>query len=109
MLATALGTLDTDTAKLLAEFTEAGLVGTRGLSLWRNLMTAYAYPHVSQWRAQALAQGRAQAIVHILDKRHILLTPEDRQRILSCADMPTLDLWLDRALTASSAEEFFPE
>jgi hypothetical protein len=72
-------------------------------------MTTYAYPHVFRWCTQALAQGHAQAIVHILDKRHILLTPEDRQGILGCTDMPTPGLWLDRGLTASSAEGFLAE
>jgi hypothetical protein len=115
VLATALGTLDTDTATLLAELTEAGLAGTGGLPIWRHLMTTSTYPYVSELRAQGRAEGRtegraqgkAESIAGILDRRHIALTSSERQDILSCTDPETLGTWFDLSFTATTAAELF--
>jgi hypothetical protein len=107
VLATALGTLDTNTATLLAELTEAGLTGTGGLPIWRHLMTTSTYPYVSELRAQGRAEGKAESIAGILDRRHIALTGSERQDILSCTDPETLGAWFDLSLTVTTAAELF--
>jgi hypothetical protein len=107
VLASALGTLDTDTATLLAELTEAGLAGTGGLPIWRHLMTIQPYPYVSELRAQGRAQGKAEAIAGILDRRHIALTGSERQDILGCTDPETLDVWFDLSFTVITAAGLF--
>jgi hypothetical protein len=117
VLSAALGTLDVETAKLLAELTEAGLAGSGGLLIWRNLMTTTAYPYVSQLRAQGQAEGReegreegrAQVIADVLDQRKISLTAQERQHILDCTDAAVLDLWVSRMLTVTTAAELFAE
>lgn len=94
---------DEETGSLLAEFTEAGLGDTKGRTIWRKLMATSTYPFVSELRSQGreegVAEGRAQDIERLLDKRGIAMTPADRERISSCRDGKTLDTWLDRVLT----------
>jgi hypothetical protein len=134
-LAAALGTIDAETASLLAEFTEAGLGSTDGVTIWRGLMATQTYPYVSHLRSQGReegrqeglaegrsegraegrsegrAEGRAEAraadIVRLLDKRGIEMAPADRELVLACRDAETLDVWLDRVLTISRISELF--
>jgi hypothetical protein len=40
-----------------------------------------------------------------LARRGIELRPEDSARIDACADLPTLERWLEEAAVAGSAEE----
>jgi hypothetical protein len=97
-LAAALGTIDADTAALLAQFTEAGLGDGDGESIWRGLMMTQTYPYTTRLRTQlveeGLAQGLAQAVVQVLDSRGIVMEPADRERILSrIADITELFAW----------------
>jgi hypothetical protein len=109
-LAGALATADKETGSLLAEFTEAGLgKNTKGRTIWRNLMATRTYPYVSELRSQGRAEGRAQDIERLLDKRGIAMTTADRERITSCRDSETLDVWLDRLLTVSTISELFAD
>jgi hypothetical protein len=55
-----------------------------------------------------MAEGEARSIVRVLERRGLSVSPEQRERILACADIATLDRWLNAAVTASSAEELFP-
>ncbi len=130
-LAAALDTIDTETATVLAEFTEAGLDGTTGQQIWRALMAIKTFPYVSELRSQGREEGRqeglqegrqeglqegrqagrqagqAEAILRILDKRGIAVADASRQRIEACSDMDTLGTWLDRSLTATDVSELF--
>jgi hypothetical protein len=58
--------------------------------------------------AQGEAKGEARAILRILERRGVSISAELRDRILGCSDLATLEGWLDKALTAASAEELFP-
>ncbi|WP_369196782.1 hypothetical protein [Streptomyces djakartensis] len=55
------------------------------------------------------AEGTAQSILRVLQKRGVPLTPDDRERITSCTDLDTLTRWFDRSLTATGAQEVFSE
>jgi len=55
------------------------------------------------------AQGEANALLAILQTKGLLLTEEQRQRIVSCSDVEQLDAWVRRAVTATSVEELFTE
>jgi hypothetical protein len=57
--------------------------------------------------AQGEAKGEARAVLRVLERRGISVSAEVRERILACPDVPTLEGWLDRALTAVRAEELF--
>jgi hypothetical protein len=114
-LADALLTIDAETAALLTEITEVGLGNTAGQQKWRELMATYLPPFVSEFRLEGirqgreegLAEGRAEAILRILDRRGIVVDDDARQTITSCADLDTLDTWLDRSLTATQVSELF--
>jgi len=118
-LAGALTTIDRDTALLLTEITEAGLGNTAGQQKWRELMTTYLPPFVSEFRRQGIEEGRAEgqaegkaegqanAVLRILDRREVTVDDDSRARILSCADLDTLGTWLDRSLTVAQVSELF--
>jgi predicted transposase/invertase (TIGR01784 family) len=55
----------------------------------------------AKWRAE----GRANAVLAVLTARGLVVPDAIRARILSCTDIPTLDAWIARAATASSATE----
>lgn len=55
--------------------------------------------------AQGEAQGEANALLRILERRGIAVPDEARDRILACTDTALLDTWIDRAVAASSVEE----
>ena len=56
-------------------------------------------------RTEGKAQGKAEAVLSIFEARGIEVSNEDRRRILSCTDLPTLDRWLRRVVTAGSVVE----
>ncbi|MFM9448379.1 hypothetical protein [Streptomyces acidiscabies] len=60
-------------------------------------------------REEGRAQGQARSILRLLDGRGVPLSEADRERIESCADLTVLDRWLDRAITATTADEVFAE
>jgi hypothetical protein len=57
--------------------------------------------------AKGEAKGKAQAVLLVLDGRAVPLSPEQRERILACEDEATVNGWLKRAATVSSAEQLF--
>ena len=54
---------------------------------------------------QGLIRGRAEGILRILSARRVHVDEEARQRILTCADMATLDRWFDRSLNAATLSD----
>ncbi|MGQ4488899.1 hypothetical protein ACN6LM_006486 [Streptomyces sp. SAS_281] len=58
-------------------------------------------------RDEGRAEGRAEGLLLLLGVRGIGLTDADRAKIAACADPQLLHAWLQRAATASSAEEVF--
>jgi hypothetical protein len=65
----------------------------------------FAKRYVAQGRVEGRTEGRADSILRVLEARGIAVSAEHRARILSCTDMPTLDAWLARAVSAASADE----
>ena len=49
--------------------------------------------------------GERAALRRVLARRELSLSPEDEARIEACADLATLERWLDQAVVASSAAE----
>jgi hypothetical protein len=60
-----------------------------------------------QLREEGRAEGRAESLLRIVDRRGIALSGEQRDRVLACADIDQLDRWFDRAITAATAAEIF--
>lgn len=122
-LAAALNTVDPDTAAIFAEFTEVGLGNTRARQIWRELMTTLSYFFQSEAAQQVREEGReegleegreegraeaqAAAVLMVLERRGLAVSPATRARITACTDLATLTDWLDRAWSADAAAELF--
>jgi len=61
----------------------------------------------SAFSQQLRAEGRAEAVLRVLDKRGVALSEDQRARVAGCTDLDQLDEWLDRAVTATRAAEVF--
>jgi predicted transposase YdaD len=55
--------------------------------------------------AKGKAEGKAEALVMILKQRGLAMTDEQQQQLVTCTDLPTLDRWLERALSVTSLDE----
>jgi hypothetical protein len=55
--------------------------------------------------ARGQAEAKADVVLRILDRNEITVPADARERITSCTDLDTLDLWIDRALGATSIKE----
>ena len=51
------------------------------------------------------ARGEARTLLRMLEKRGIAVDDAARARITGCTDIPQLDRWVDRAMTATSLHE----
>ncbi|WP_439082530.1 hypothetical protein [Streptomyces sp. WL006] len=114
-LAKALRDMDADAAAVFAEFTEAGLGATPAREIWRNLMGTglshfrgfVAESFRDEGRVEGRLEGRAEDILRILDLRGVPVPEAARQRVSACTDLAVLDVWLERAVTAPSADAVF--
>lgn len=60
-----------------------------------------------QIREQGKTEGRAQAILELLEGRGVAVSQEQREKILACVELDTLRQWLLRAASAKTVEEVF--
>ncbi|GAB3279292.1 hypothetical protein GCM10027589_05740 [Actinocorallia lasiicapitis] len=107
VLMDSLGTIDTETAITIAEYTEAGLQKAPALSLWKALLSTSTHPFKSSLRLEAEAAGEAKALLIVLKGRKICVTDEIRDRILACTDSAVLETWLERAGHVTKIEQLF--
>lgn len=110
-LASALKTLDEDTASVFVELTELGLGSAPAARTWRELMAvdlSFFRSETSQrLRAEGRAEGRAEDIVLLLEQRGVPVAEEARRRISECREPDVLEAWFTRAVTATSTEAVF--
>jgi hypothetical protein len=114
-LASALETIDPEQAMVYLELTELGLGTTPAAQIWRDLMKtdlSFFRSETSQrLRAEGHEEGReeglAAGVLLVLEKRGIDVPEDVRQRVTHCADPGTIDVWYERALTATTAEDLF--
>jgi hypothetical protein len=64
---------------------------------------------IAEGEAKGEAKGKAEAILKLLDARHLVPSGEQRQQVTSCTDALQLDRWFDRAITAGTAAEVFAD
>ncbi|WP_394831120.1 hypothetical protein LVJ94_31875 [Pendulispora rubella] len=55
--------------------------------------------------AEAEAKAEARAVLTVLSTRKLPVSDDVRAKILACTDLAVLERWLQRAVTASNAEE----
>jgi hypothetical protein len=53
------------------------------------------------------ARAKGEDVLMIMDARDLKTSEAQREQVMASTDLGQLDLWLDRALTADSAEEVF--
>lgn len=110
-LASALTTIDEETASSLSEFTEIGLGETPSAEIWKAMMATRTYPFVSQTRLRGREEGRAEglaaAIFKVFDRRGIKVDDDSRQRIETCTDSDALEAWLDQSFVVAKASDLF--
>ncbi|KUN11780.1 RpnC/YadD family protein [Streptomyces canus] len=95
------------------EYVEIGLGDGPARDLWRQLMAVYTpkFPDsiVAEYWNKGRANGRAEDILRLLDRRGIEIPDAVRERVKDCTDLDVLSVWFDRSLTVASAEELFVE
>ena len=77
------------------------------------LMRSYAEEIIERRYQQGFAQGReegrllgfAESLLQVLTVRGVHVDDASRERIRSCSDAALLELWLDRAIHATSLSE----
>jgi hypothetical protein len=55
--------------------------------------------------ARGRAQGEAQAILTLLDGRGVAVPDDVCDQVLECTDTSLLDIWLRRAITATTVDD----
>jgi hypothetical protein len=67
--------------------------------------TEYLDKGRAEGEAKGRAEGEAEAVLRVLRARGLQVTADQEARIRACSDLPTLESWLDRAVTVTSADE----
>ncbi len=114
-LASALASADPESNAYYSELLEIGLGNTPAREIWRKLMPRTFFPGrgtlIEQTWMEGEAQGRllerAETVLLVLEKRGIDVSPEIRERVMSCTYFDELGYWVDRAFTVAKAEEIF--
>jgi hypothetical protein len=74
-------------------------------TLAEELMGSLAEKYIEKGRVEGRVEGRAEDVLRILTLRGVSVDSKARQRILSCTDLATLGLWLERAIAATHISE----
>lgn len=73
-----------------------------GLSHFRGLVA-------ESFRDEGRVESRAEDILRILEVRGVAVADDVRQRITACTDLAVLDVWFERAVTATTADAVLEE
>ncbi|MFD3941235.1 hypothetical protein [Streptomyces sp. NPDC058579] len=127
---------DTDSVAYYSELLEIGLGDTPARKTWRKLMSVGSFfpgrgtlveetflkgkaegevegkakgkaEGKVEGKAEGKVEGKADAVLRVLAARGVDVPEAAARRISTCADTDVLDTWLDRAITATDAEELF--
>ncbi|MFJ2897676.1 hypothetical protein ACIO87_22655 [Streptomyces sp. NPDC087218] len=100
-------------ANPIVELTAQGLGNRPAAQQWRNLVAVdlsfYKSFMSEEIRDEGRAEGLAEGILLILKVRGIPTTDEFHEKITNCTDPQLLRQWLNRAATATTADEVFTE
>src|SRR5690606_16923612 len=106
--------LDEETRALYADLVEAALSEAARKAL-QMLPQNYQFQGPSykkgklEGKLEGQALGEADAVVTVLETRGLTLSPEQRDRILSCSDLETIKGWVRKAVTVESVDELFQD
>jgi hypothetical protein len=91
---------------LLSQAAQAALEAIMQASQ-RDYQSEFARRYVAEGKVEGKAEGKAEAVLRVLSRRGLEVTDAQRASVLACADVGTLERWLDRAIVAQSADELF--
>jgi hypothetical protein len=75
---------------------------------WKDdFFESYVQIGVEQGLEQGAANAKVQDVLKVMDARGLALTPVQRAKVAATAGLARLDVWFDRALTASTAADVF--
>jgi hypothetical protein len=106
---------------VFVQFVDSCLVDPQAKQMWRDLMTAMQYfwrhPLAEQVREEGREEGReqgrvqerAEMVLRVLEWRGIAVSDSVRERVDACADLDQLEIWAQRAVHITDAEELFVE
>ncbi|MET9835456.1 hypothetical protein ABZ078_40660 [Streptomyces sp. NPDC006385] len=118
-LAAALHTVEPETAVVFAELVEACLVDPQAREIWRDLMAPVNYffknPVAEKVRDEGREEGielgmeqeRVAMVLRILEWRGVPVSTSVRRRVEGCTDLGQLEVWAQRAVHATAAEDLF--
>lgn len=116
-LPAALSAVDLDHAALYYDVVLAALPQAASRYLEALMITGYepqsdfARRYFFQGRAEGAAEGEARgeakAVLAILEARGIAVPDEVRARVTTCTDLDQLDVWVRRAITATTSLDLF--
>jgi hypothetical protein len=113
-LARALAKADKASAQYFGQWVELGLGDSPARKIWSDLMKVDDFfPHRQTLLGQALKEGRtqerAEMVLLTLAERHIAVSAEVRERILSCDDYDALGRYARKAFHVAAAHQLFDE
>ncbi|MCX4246911.1 RpnC/YadD family protein [Paraliomyxa miuraensis] len=82
------------------------IMGTFGRAA-REMYLTIAESMRAEGRDKGRAEGRAQALLRLLEHRALLPSPALRERVVETSDEALLQHWFDRALAAETVEAVF--
>ncbi|MBL7498864.1 hypothetical protein I6A84_40520 [Frankia sp. CNm7] len=83
-------------------------------SLWEDYMATmvkreYRSKIFRDLQAKGKAEGKAEDLLTILEIRRVHVPDDARERIIACTDLDQLDIWLRRAVTATTLDDVIRE
>ncbi|MFD9861203.1 RpnC/YadD family protein [Streptomyces alboflavus] len=114
-LASALETVEPESAAMFAQLVESGLVDPQAKEIWRDLMAPvnYFFRHEvaekvrEQGREEGVERERAAMVLRILTWRDIEVPESVRERVVACTDLEQLNVWAERAMRVADAAGLF--
>jgi hypothetical protein len=70
-------------------------------------MIPEGYQFQSRFGNQRFAEGKALALLAVLDARGLTVTVDERKRIVACTDLDPLERWIRQAVTVATVGELF--
>lgn len=70
-----------------------------------ELLRKLAVQHEELGEARGEARGEGRAVLTVLDARGVPVPTAVREQVLACTDVAQIEVWLRRAVTATTAEE----
>ncbi len=119
--------LDEERSRLYFDLVYSSLGGAARKALEEHMASGYEYQsdfakkYVAQGRAEGRAEGKAEgeaegeargeanALLRVLAARKLSVSDAQRERILGCTDLPSLNRWIERAVTAETTDAVFAE